>query len=94
MNHMIYIYIHTKKSQEPFINEKIQLSYIQCTLEKNKKKIPTQQFLARHDVQSNKIEHNVNIKENIHNSIYIHIYNKQIQDISIISCFSCERLCF
>jgi hypothetical protein len=37
-----------------------------------------------HHVQSNKIEHNVNIKENTHNSIYIDNYNKQIQDVLII----------
>ncbi len=41
-----------------------------------KKLIPTQQLLAKHDVQSNKIEKNVNIKKNSHNSIYIDIYNK------------------
>ncbi len=33
---------------------------------------------CKNDVQSNKIEHNVNIKENTHNSINIDIYNKQI----------------
>jgi hypothetical protein len=37
-----------------------------------------------HHVQSNKTEHNVNIKENTHNSIYIDNYNKQIQDVLII----------
>jgi hypothetical protein len=37
-----------------------------------------------HHVQLNKIEHNVNIKENTHNSIYIDNYNKQIQDVLII----------
>jgi hypothetical protein len=52
------------------------------------------QLLAKHDVQSNKIEHNVNINKNTHNSIYIDIYNKQIQDVPIIICFSCKRLCF
>ncbi len=46
------------------------------------------------DVQSNKIEHNVNIFKNTHNSIYIDNCNKKIQDILIISCFSYERLCF
>ncbi len=30
MNHMKYIY--TKKSQENFINDKVQSSYVQCTL--------------------------------------------------------------
>jgi hypothetical protein len=73
MNHMKYIY--TKKSQEYFINDKVQLSYVQCILKEIKKLIPTQLF-TKHDVQSNKIEHNVSIKENIHNSIYIDIYNK------------------
>jgi hypothetical protein len=50
MNHMKYIYI--KKSQEYFINDKVQLSYVQCTFEEIKKSIPTQLF-AKHDVQSN-----------------------------------------
>jgi hypothetical protein len=30
MNHMKYIY--TKKSQKSFINDKVQLSYVQCNL--------------------------------------------------------------
>ncbi len=63
MNHMKYIY--TKKSQEYFINDKVQLSYVQCILEEIKKPILTQQLLAKHDVQSNKIEHNNNIKKYI-----------------------------
>jgi hypothetical protein len=90
-NHMKYVY--TKKSQDFFINDKVQSSYVQCILEEIKEPIPTQ-LLAEHDVQSNKIEHNVNIKENTHNSMYIDIYNKQIQDVHIIPCFNCERLCF
>jgi hypothetical protein len=49
MNHMKYIY--TKKSQEYFINDKVQLSYVQCILEEIKKPILTQQLLAKHDVQ-------------------------------------------
>jgi len=53
------------------------LSYVQCTLKEIKKPILTQQLLAKHDVQSNKMEHNINIKENTHNSIYIDIYNKK-----------------
>jgi hypothetical protein len=44
---MKYIY----KSQDYFINDKIQLSYVQCTLEKIEEPIPTQQLLAKHDVQ-------------------------------------------
>jgi hypothetical protein len=40
MNHMEYIY--TQKSQEYFINDKVQSSYVQCTLEKIKKPIVTQ----------------------------------------------------
>jgi hypothetical protein len=32
MNHMKYI--STKKSQEKIINDKVQSSYVQCTLEK------------------------------------------------------------
>jgi hypothetical protein len=70
------IYIYTKKSQENFINDKIQSSYVQCTLKEIQKPILTQQLLVKHDVQSNKIEHNINIKENTHNSTYINIYNK------------------
>jgi len=35
MNHMIYIY----KSQESFINDKVWLSYVQCTLAKIKTSI-------------------------------------------------------
>jgi len=34
MNHMKYTY--TKKSQEIFINDKVQLSYVQCTQEEIK----------------------------------------------------------
>jgi ABC-type transporter MlaC component len=61
-----------------------------------KKKLTNQfpQLLVEHDDQSNKIKHNANIKENTHNSIYINIYNKKIQDVPIIPCFSCERLYF
>jgi hypothetical protein len=55
-------------------------------------KIIFTQFLAKHDVQSIKIEHNVNIKEITHNSIYIEIYNLKIQDVPIIPCFSCEKI--
>jgi hypothetical protein len=91
MNHMKYIY--TKKSQEHFINDKVQSSHVQCILEEIKEPIFTQ-LLAKHDVQSNKIKHNVNIKETTHNSIYINICNKQIQNVPIIPCFNCERLCF
>ncbi len=40
-----------------------------------KELIPTQQFLAKHHVQSNKIAHNVNIKKTTHNSIKIEICN-------------------
>ncbi len=40
------------------------------------------------------MEHDVNIKENTHNSIYIEIYNKQIQDVHIIPYFSDEMLFF
>jgi hypothetical protein len=45
MNHMKYIY--AKNSQEYFKIDKVQSSYV-------KKPIPTQQLLAKHDVQSNK----------------------------------------
>jgi hypothetical protein len=43
--------IYIKTSREYFINDKVQLSYVQCTLEKIKEPIPTQQLLAKHDVQ-------------------------------------------
>jgi len=45
MNHIIYIY--TKNSQEYFINEKVQLSYVQCNLKEIKQPIPTQQLLKQ-----------------------------------------------
>jgi hypothetical protein len=54
------------------------LSYVQCILEEIKEPILTRQLLVKHDVQSNKMEHNINIKENTHTSIYNDIYNKQI----------------
>jgi hypothetical protein len=44
------------------------------------------------DVQSNKIKHNVNILKN--EKKYIDIYNKQIQDVCMSPCFSCERFFF
>jgi hypothetical protein len=40
MDHMKYMYV--KKSQESFINDKVQSSYVQCTLEEIKQSIPTQ----------------------------------------------------
>jgi hypothetical protein len=86
MNHMKYIYI-----TRIFHNSQCLLSYVQCILKEIKKPILTQIF-AKHDVQSNKIKNNVNIKETTHNSIYIDIYNRQIQDVPIIPCFGCERL--
>jgi hypothetical protein len=43
MNHMKYIY--TKKSQENFINDKVQLSYVQCTLEEINNQFPYNNFL-------------------------------------------------
>jgi hypothetical protein len=55
MNHMKYIYIYTKKSQFFFINDKVQLSYVQYILKQNKKLIPTQQLLTKYEIQSNKI---------------------------------------
>ncbi len=53
MNHMKCIYI--KKSQEIFINDKVQFSYVKCTSKEIKKPIFTQLFV-KYDVQSNKIE--------------------------------------
>jgi hypothetical protein len=42
--------MYTKKSQASFINDKVQSSYVQCTLEEIKRLIRTQQFLTEHDV--------------------------------------------
>jgi hypothetical protein len=47
-----------------------------------------------HHVQSNKVEHNVEMNEHTHNSIYTNIYDKQIQYAPITLCFCCERLCY
>ncbi len=89
MNHMKYIY--SKKSEKYFINDKVQSSYVQCTLEEIKKPIHIQ-LLVEHDVQSNKIEHNVYIK-----NIYIIQYTltfiiKKIQDVHIIPYFCSKML--
>jgi hypothetical protein len=78
MNKMQYIYT--------IIFHKWQSSIVICSLHSRK----NYDKFSYNDVQSNKIEHNVNIKENTHNSIYIDIYNKQIQYVPIIPCFSCE----
>jgi len=43
MNHMKYIYI--KKSQEICINDKVQLSYVQCTLKEINNQFPYNNFL-------------------------------------------------
>ncbi len=43
MNDKKYMYI--KKSQESFINDKVQSSYVQCTLEEIKQPIPNNIFL-------------------------------------------------
>ncbi len=85
--------IYIKKSDESSINDNVQSSYSQCTLKETKQLIPKQQFFVELDVQWNKIKHNVNLKENAKKSIYIDIYSKQIQDVPIIPCFNCERLC-
>jgi hypothetical protein len=42
--------IYTKKSQESFINYKVQLSYVLCILEEIKESIFIE-LLAKHDVQ-------------------------------------------
>jgi biopolymer transport protein ExbD len=83
MNDMKYIYV--KNSEKYFINDKVQSSSVRCSLKEIKEPIPTQQLLAKHDV---------NIKENAHNSIYIDICNKQIQDVRTISYFFNEMLYF
>jgi hypothetical protein len=84
-------YIYSKKSEKYFINDKVQSSYVQCTLEEIKKPIHIQ-LLVEHDVQSNKIEHNVYIK-----NIYIIQYTltfiiKKIQDVHIIPYFCSKML--
>jgi hypothetical protein len=52
-----------------------------------------QPILVEHCVQSNKVEYHVEINERINFSIHDDMYNKQIQDVSIILCFCHERLC-
>jgi hypothetical protein len=42
MNHMKYIY---KKESQEIINDKVQLSYVQCTLEKINNQFPYNNFL-------------------------------------------------
>jgi hypothetical protein len=59
---MKYIYIYI--SNESSINDKVQSSYNECTFEKTKKPILKQWYFAEHDVQLDKVKHNVNIKEN------------------------------
>jgi hypothetical protein len=44
-----------RKSCQSFINDKIQLSHFECTLEKIK-----QLLLVEHHIQSNKVEHDIN----------------------------------
>ncbi len=43
MNHMKYMY--TKKLEEIFINDKVQLSYVQCILEEINNQFPYNNFL-------------------------------------------------
>jgi hypothetical protein len=69
MNHMKYIY--TKKSYESSMSDKVQSSYIECTLKKIKQPIPKQWLFAKHDVLLDNVEHNVNIKRN-EKYLYIH----------------------
>jgi hypothetical protein len=55
VNHMIHTHTHThthtQESQENFINDKVQSSYVQCIIKEIKKPILTQQLLAKHDVK-------------------------------------------
>ncbi len=60
LDHKLWITWNIYKLQFFFINDKVQSSYVQCILKEIKELIPTQLF-AKHDVQSNKIEYNVNI---------------------------------
>jgi len=53
MNHMKYKCI--RKSHQSFINDKVQLSHVECTLEKIK-----QLIFVEHHIQSNKVEHDIN----------------------------------
>jgi hypothetical protein len=50
MNHIKCM--HLRKSQQHFINKRIQLAYIGCNSKTNKQPIPT-----RHFIQPNKVEH-------------------------------------
>jgi hypothetical protein len=70
--------IYIKKLNESSIIDNVQSSYSQCTLKETKQLVPKQRFFVELNVQSNKIKHDVNMKENAKKSIYIDIYNKQI----------------
>jgi hypothetical protein len=74
-SHEIYIYY---KPHEFFINDKIQSSYVGC-ISLNLK----QPIHVEHHVQSNNMKY-VKRNEHAYNSIYIDIYNKQMQDVTII----------
>jgi hypothetical protein len=74
---------------ESFTNEKIQSLQIKCILEEIK-----QPMHVEHHVQSNKVKYCVDISAHAHNWTYIDIYNKQIQDVSIIPCFCYEKYAF
>jgi hypothetical protein len=52
MDHMKYIYI--KKSQTYFINDKVQSSYVQCTLKEVKNQLSHNNFLQ--NMMFNKIK--------------------------------------
>ncbi len=65
-NHKLQIeWIYIIKSNETSINDKVQSSYIEFTLKSIKQKV-----FGEHDVQSNKIKHNINIKKMKKNGIY------------------------
>ncbi len=70
--------IYIKKLNESSIIDNVQSSYNQCILKVTKQLVLKQRFFVEPNVQSNKIKHDVNMKENAKKSIYIDIYNKQI----------------
>jgi hypothetical protein len=51
--------MYTKKKDESSINDKVQSSYSECTLNETKQPILEQWFFVEHDVESKEIKHNV-----------------------------------
>jgi len=78
MNHMKYKCIW--KSHQSFINDKVQLSHVECTLEKIK-----QLVLMKHHIQSNRTWYKWTSMTTMINKSKV---------VPIVPCFNCERLCF